>query len=102
MKFLSISLFITIILFSNSIVINGQTVFYDEFEGLKNTGDNYVYYLNSDNLISKDGEGTVDGVHLNESLSTYCIYPYEKNKYYHTINKKQLRNNIKSLSSQNN
>ena len=37
-----------------------------EFEALKNSGDNNLYYLKSDNLINKDGEGTVDGVHLTD------------------------------------
>ena len=37
-----------------------------EFEALKKEGDNNIYYLNSDDLINKDGEGTVDGVHLTD------------------------------------
>ena len=37
-----------------------------EFEALKNAGDKNVYYLNSDNLMNEDGEGTVDGIHLTD------------------------------------
>lgn len=37
-----------------------------EYEEMKGAGDNNLYYLNSDNLMSKDGEGTVDGVHLTD------------------------------------
>lgn len=37
-----------------------------EYEEMKLAGDNNLYYLNSDNLMSKDGEGTVDGVHLTD------------------------------------
>lgn len=37
-----------------------------EYETLKNAGDNNIYYLKSDNLMSKDGEGTVDGIHLTD------------------------------------
>ena len=37
-----------------------------EYEKMKEAGDNHLYYLNSENLLSKDGEGTVDGVHLTD------------------------------------
>ena len=38
----------------------------EEFKSLKNAGDCNVYYLKSDYLMSKDGEGTVDGIHLTD------------------------------------
>lgn len=38
----------------------------DEFEEMKKAGDNNLYYLNSDDLMNKDGEGTVDGIHLTD------------------------------------
>ena len=38
----------------------------DEYEELKKLGDNNLYYLNSNNLMNKDGEGTVDGTHLTD------------------------------------
>ena len=50
----------------------------EEFEALKNTGDNNVYYLNSDNLINKDGEGTVDGVHLTDIGFQHIAYTLMK------------------------
>lgn len=37
-----------------------------EYEELKEAGDNNLYYLESDNLMTKDGEGTVDGIHLTD------------------------------------
>lgn len=37
-----------------------------EFEEMKEAGDNNLYYLNSNNLMNKDGEGTVDGIHLTD------------------------------------
>lgn len=45
-----------------------------EFEEMKKAGDNNLYYLNSDNLISKDGEGTVDGVHLTDLGFQHLAY----------------------------
>ncbi|MDD4247248.1 MAG: SGNH/GDSL hydrolase family protein [Dysgonamonadaceae bacterium] len=37
-----------------------------EFDQLKNSGDKNIYYLESDDLLGDDGEGTVDGVHLTD------------------------------------
>lgn len=47
---------------------------YAEYETLKNAGDSNIYYLNSDNLISKDGEATVDGVHLTDLGFQHIAY----------------------------
>lgn len=47
-------------------LVDKNAALFAEFEALKNSGDNNIYYLNSDNLISMDGEGTVDGVHLTD------------------------------------
>ena len=38
----------------------------DEYEKIKRSGDKYVYYLPSKNLIGNDGESTVDGIHLTD------------------------------------
>ncbi|MBP1638021.1 MAG: GDSL-like Lipase/Acylhydrolase family, partial [Bacteroidetes bacterium] len=38
----------------------------DEYEKIKRSGDKYVYYLPSKDLIGNDGESTVDGIHLTD------------------------------------
>ena len=45
-----------------------------EYEELKKAGDKNLYYLNSDNLMNKDGEGTVDGVHLTDMGFQHFAY----------------------------
>ena len=37
-----------------------------EYEKMKKNGDKNLFYLNSNNLMNKDGEGTVDGIHLTD------------------------------------
>lgn len=37
-----------------------------EYEEMQKDGDSNLYYLDSSNLMSKDGEGTVDGIHLTD------------------------------------
>lgn len=37
-----------------------------EYEEMKKNGDKNLYYLNSNNLMNEDGEGTVDGIHLTD------------------------------------
>lgn len=37
-----------------------------EFDELKINGDNNIFYLEGDNLIGDDGEGTIDGSHLTD------------------------------------
>lgn len=37
-----------------------------QFDKLKTSGYQNIYYLSSENLIGDDGEGTVDGVHLTD------------------------------------
>lgn len=49
-----------------------------EFETLKNAGDNNIYYLKSDNLMNKDGEGTVDGIHLTDLGFQHFAYELMK------------------------
>jgi len=38
----------------------------EEYQKLKQQGDKNIHYLSSDNLIGKDGEATVDGIHLTD------------------------------------
>ena len=38
----------------------------EEFEKLEKSGDNNIYYLQSDDLLGDDGEATVDGIHLTD------------------------------------
>lgn len=47
-------------------IVAKNAALHTEFETLKEDGDKNVYYLKGDNLISKDGEGTVDGIHLTD------------------------------------
>lgn len=49
-----------------------------EFETLKNAGDDYIYYLKSDSLMNKDGEGTVDGIHLTDMGFQHFAYTLMK------------------------
>lgn len=49
-----------------------------EYETLKKDGDNNIYYLNSDNLMSKDAEGTVDGIHLTDMGFQHFAYELMK------------------------
>lgn len=37
-----------------------------EYEKIKQSGDNNIYYLTCDDLIGHDGEATVDGIHLTD------------------------------------
>jgi lysophospholipase L1-like esterase len=38
----------------------------EEYIKLKQKGYKNIYYLSSDNLLGKDGEATVDGIHLTD------------------------------------
>ena len=47
--------------------INGKNnLLRREYEKLKKDGQKNIYYLSADNLIGKDGEATVDGIHLTD------------------------------------
>lgn len=59
-------------------IADKNAALYSEFETLKNAGDDNIYYLNSDDLISKDGEGTVDGVHLTDLGFQHIAYTLMK------------------------
>lgn len=37
-----------------------------QYKVMKTLGDDNLYYLSSKNLVNKDGEGTVDGIHLTD------------------------------------
>jgi lysophospholipase L1-like esterase len=49
-----------------------------EYKEMKKAGDNNLYYLNSDNLMNKDGEGTVDGIHLTDLGFQYFAKTLQK------------------------
>lgn len=67
-------LFVESILFPHSafdvkmhkIVTDKNKVLREEYEKLKKRGHKNLYYLSSENLIGKDGETTVDGIHLTD------------------------------------
>lgn len=48
------------------VVLEKNTALREEYQKLKQKGYKNLYYLSSDNLIGKDGEATVDGIHLTD------------------------------------
>lgn len=67
-------LFVETIMFPHSkfdtktyeIIIEKNRLLKEEFERIKNEGDDNVYYLETNNLIGTDGEATVDGIHMTD------------------------------------
>lgn len=43
------------------------------FKKLKKKGEKYIYYIDADNLIGRDGEATVDGIHFTDLGATRYV-----------------------------
>ena len=51
---------------TNEIISEKNRLLREEYDRIKEEGDNNVYYLATDNLIGIDGEATVDGIHMTD------------------------------------
>jgi lysophospholipase L1-like esterase len=67
---------------TKNIVNEKNNALREEYRKFKQCGEKNIYYLSSDNLIGKDGEATVDGIHL-----TDLGFERFSEKLYHVIDK---------------
>jgi len=50
----------------HQVVTEKNKALWEEYQKLKQQGDKNIHYLSSKNLLGKDGEATVDGIHLTD------------------------------------